>query len=315
MHITKHRFTIEFDSEAEFPTWKGSTFRGGFGHWLNRVACPAGKNESCPVGQACPYHYIFESRAEDSYFKIQEGQPVPKPFVVEAPNTGKREYGEGDQLSFDFVSIGRAADFFPYIYMAFKKLGKNGIGIGRNRGKGRYTIQRIESLDIDGESAETVFDQAEGDEIHNQHITLKWGDFVEQAEERDQVQIVFETPTELIQNEDLVFKPSFYQFFKKLLSRFTVLSHYHCDQNLDWNFKQILDTAREIETDNVNTESVKLKRYSSRQNQKMYAGGIIGEAVYSGPIDEQMNALLELGKHLHVGKKTVYGNGKYVLLD
>ncbi len=43
-----YRFHCRFDAAAELPPYKGSTFRGVFGHALKRVVC-ALKRQECPA--------------------------------------------------------------------------------------------------------------------------------------------------------------------------------------------------------------------------------------------------------------------------
>ena len=52
------------------------------------------------------------------------------------------------------------------------------------------------------------------------------------------------------------------------------------------------------------------ERYSARQDAKLKMGGVVGEAVYEGNL-EQFAQLLALGEVLHVGKGTGLGLGRY----
>ena len=52
------------------------------------------------------------------------------------------------------------------------------------------------------------------------------------------------------------------------------------------------------------------ERYSARQDVRMKMGGILGSVTFSGDLSEFMPYLL-LGGHLHVGKGTSFGLGRY----
>jgi len=56
-----------------------------------------------------------------------------------------------------------------------------------------------------------------------------------------------------------------------------------------------------------------IERYSRRQERRIPMGGLVGSVTYRGPLDEFL-PWLALGEHVHVGKNTVFGMGKYRLL-
>lgn len=51
-------------------------------------------------------------------------------------------------------------------------------------------------------------------------------------------------------------------------------------------------------------------RYSSRQDQKMKLGGVIGEWQFKN-LSPELAKLLYLGQWLHCGKNATFGLGKY----
>jgi len=56
------------------------------------------------------------------------------------------------------------------------------------------------------------------------------------------------------------------------------------------------------------------ERYSSRQQTRMKFGGWVGEIIYQGDF-QRFLPLLRLGEHIHVGKVTTFGLGKYRIVD
>ncbi len=60
----KYRFRCCFESEAILPAYKGSTFRGVFGHALKKVVCPFKDQTcaSCRSKEKCVYAIAFETR-------------------------------------------------------------------------------------------------------------------------------------------------------------------------------------------------------------------------------------------------------------
>ena len=52
------------------------------------------------------------------------------------------------------------------------------------------------------------------------------------------------------------------------------------------------------------------RRYSFRQDQEMYLGGMAGSITYSGALGEYI-PLIELCSKLHIGKQTTFGLGRF----
>ena len=63
MKLSKCKFVIRPQGELILPPYKGSTFRGGFGHALKRAVCADKEGEcaKCVLRRECIYSYIFET--------------------------------------------------------------------------------------------------------------------------------------------------------------------------------------------------------------------------------------------------------------
>ena len=55
-------------------------------------------------------------------------------------------------------------------------------------------------------------------------------------------------------------------------------------------------------------------RYSSRQDQKMKLGGVIGEWQFDN-LSPELAKLLYIGQWLHCGKNATFGLGKYQITN
>jgi CRISPR/Cas system endoribonuclease Cas6 (RAMP superfamily) len=55
------------------------------------------------------------------------------------------------------------------------------------------------------------------------------------------------------------------------------------------------------------------ERWSSRQQKRLDVSGLVGRVTFSG-LDNFAWGLLRIGEHLHVGKNTTCGLGKYQIL-
>jgi len=94
MKLSKCRFTIKPQKELILPPYKGSTFRGGFGHAFRRAVCMRRKREcaECSLRNKCVYTYVFETSVPPEEGKQQE-RDVPHPFIIEPPIDERRHYG------------------------------------------------------------------------------------------------------------------------------------------------------------------------------------------------------------------------------
>ena len=76
----------------------------------------------------------------------------------------------------------------------------------------------------------------------------------------------------------------------------------------------MIQRAQDVIVKERDTRWYDWERYSARQETRMKMGGILGRVTFSGDLTEFMPYLL-LGGHLHVGKGTSFGLGKYEILD
>jgi hypothetical protein len=68
--------------------------------------------------------------------------------------------------------------------------------------------------------------------------------------------------------------------------------------------------AREVETVWDEITWVSFRRYSSFKKKSKPLEGVVGRAEYAGPIEEFL-PLLAMGQLTHVGKRAVFGLGRY----
>jgi len=105
----RYSFSIQFEDNAILPEYKGSTFRGVFGHALKRVVCALKKQEcrDCLLREKCIYPYTFETMPQP----VTHDDPVrvsspPHPYVIEPPLNTKTRYTKGDTFDFSLLLFG-----------------------------------------------------------------------------------------------------------------------------------------------------------------------------------------------------------------
>lgn len=302
---------MRFLERAVVPPYEGSMIRGAFGRAFKESCCPFPheNGSGCPLGDKCPYGYVFETSPPGELRGFSKNRELPRPYVFEPPENTKMEYARGERMTFGFTVVGRAAEFMPYFVFAFSKMGETGVG----RLRARYELERIVATKpLSGERAE-VFD---GEVVRNRSLPTRWEDAVEAARgmEAERSGVEFLTPTFVKYRGRVQPKaPAFAALVQSLLIRLPMLSAVHCGEAWEGDFRSLVARAGEIRTVRDHTSWVSFRRHSSFKNRTEALEGVVGEARYSGATGEFL-PLLKLGEISHVGKRAVFGLGRYRLL-
>lgn len=96
---------------------------------------------------------------------------------------------------------------------------------------------------------------------------------------------------------------------KRLFERAFLLAHFHCGAEMG-DFEGFAKGSEDVKTIRNKLRWVDWERYSTRQQARMKFGGWVGEITYKGDFQKYL-PLLSLGEHIHVGKATTFGLGKY----
>ncbi|MCL6560740.1 MAG: CRISPR system precrRNA processing endoribonuclease RAMP protein Cas6 [Firmicutes bacterium] len=333
--IARYKVTIEAGGQGlSLPPYKGSTLRGGFGSAFKRISCSLRNNEcrACLLRTSCPYAYIFETAPPPGAEALRNFESIPRPFVLEPPLENKTEYAPGEELAFNLVLVGKAINYLPYFIVAFRELGE--IGTGRKRKK--YRLAELRAVNpVNGESEVVYHD---GDRlVRNVDLALRcdikhalgetftensFSYFDEAACSTGnsgkiagirRVSLEFQTMTRIKFEDNYVRRIEFHMLIRALLRRLSSLAYFHHGWELDLDFTGLIERAAKVKLVEDDTRWVDWERYSSRQDNKMNLGGVLGRVVYEGDLDGFM-PLLRLGELVHVGKGAVFGMGKYRVL-
>ncbi|MCZ7361405.1 MAG: CRISPR system precrRNA processing endoribonuclease RAMP protein Cas6 [Candidatus Methanoperedens sp.] len=312
MKLSKYRFIIKPQRELILPPYKGSTFRGGFGNAFRHAVCMDREKEcaNCALRQKCVYSYVFETPNPVKAKKTEESKDenVPHPFIIEPALDEGQYYGKDDELEFHLILIGRAVDYIPYFIYAFEELGRTGIG----RNKGKYSLERVVSLDKDREIL--IYD---GDShFRDDCLVIDSSELVREAEELNchTAALRFLTPTRIKYQGKLIIDMDFGILMRNLLRRLSWLAEVHCDEKWELDWKGLIQRAAVVKTVHSDLQWRDWERYSQRQGTRMKMGGFVGEMRFEGDLAE-FNPFLKIGEFLHIGKGTVYGLGKYEILS
>ena len=136
-HVTFKTYQLNLESQTNIslPSFKGSTFRGGFGYAFKKVVC-AIKNtccQECLLKTRCLYIKIFISPTPENAVVLKSSSNIPHPFIITAPEEQKNIYNEKKIINAGLTLIGQCIDYLPYFIYTFDELGKRGIGKGRGK--------------------------------------------------------------------------------------------------------------------------------------------------------------------------------------
>ncbi len=305
--IACFRLRIQAETNLLLPHYKGSTFRGGFGHALRRVVCiTKGENCSeCLLYNKCVYSYIFETPPPPESKIMRKYKKAPHPFILIPPLERKNEYQREEILNFGLNFIGKAIDYLPYFIFTFEELGR--IGIGKE--KGRFSLQEVYSLD--SQKGEKLIYQGDQKKLQNLFsIEYPFKDEI-RWDNSDNLTLRFLTPARIKYDGSLGNKLEFHILFRNLLRRISSLAYFHCDEDpSEIDFKGLIKKAQEIKISSNQLRWYDWERYSARQDTKLHMGGFVGKVTYQGDFTDFI-PWLKAGELVHVGKGTAFGLGKY----
>jgi len=310
--LARYRFTFRMQQPLALPPYAGSLIRGQFGASLRRVACMTGAQscEGCTLRQSCPYSRVFEAPAPDGH-AMQNFSHVPNPYVIEPPPYGTRLIAAEDTLRFGLVLIGDAVRQLPLITFALEKAVARGLGPFDARAAG---------------TLEEVAWQHGADWQDEDHFSVIWqpGDPALAPHDAsvpvppaisDRLRLQLHTPMRL-QHQGRPLRPaelSPRKLLADLLRRLSLLAEFHAAQPALVEDPRALVHHAESLAQSGDLRWLDWSRYSSRQQQEMTLGGVVGEWQLQGDCAPLL-PWLWLGQWLHVGKNATMGMGQYRLL-
>jgi len=325
----KYRFICRLESEASLPFYKGSTFRGVFGLSLKRVVCALRLKEcpDCILRESCLYYSVFESRSGDRDAQKGKAPSPPHPFVIEPPLDGERKYPTGERFECSLILFGETNDKLPYFVYAFEQMGKTGIG-GRIKGeRGRFTLEEVTADDqtiysgetgklVKGRCTETLSLAGRQEEKRvrpiirrGRKLAPKSGAVFDTAGNPLRVRVTLETPLRLKFENRFTAELPFHVFVWAMLRRVSSLFNTYGGGEPELDYTGLVKEAQEVRSIESTLRWFDWERYSNRQREKMFMGGLVGHIIYEGDLAKYL-PLMEICSKVHVGKQTTFGMGK-----
>jgi len=373
MRFGSYCFSARFLDEARLPEYKGSTFRGGFGHALRSVVCALRRRTctDCLLTSRCLYPFVFETSPTSS-LEGGRGNPGggagagglrrriaarPHPYVIEAPPGDKIQYGAGEVFTFHLLLFGQANDSLPYFIYAFNEVGKSGIGSRVGGQRAKFSLVSVAAAghtfydgadnrmfagdvteDLNGllqpllaGSARAAYPApaTAGDEPFSTGAEAmpfsaaapgrsgpsprepRRGGQKRQEDElssQGSIEVELLTPLRLKYENHLGASLPFHVLIRAALRRVSSLCRYHGNGEPRLDYRGLAARAQSVTSDETGLSWFDWERYSSRQDQRMLMGGLVGRVRYIGEIGEFL-PLLRFCEKVHLGKQTTFGLG------
>jgi len=306
MLYAKYQFMCRLENEAVLPYYKGSTFRGVFGHALKRVVCALKREEcgQCLLKERCVYALVFETPVALKSVQSSRTASPPHPFVIEPPLTTSTRFPEGASFDFQLLLFGDTNKNLPYFIYAFEQMGKIGIGKKVNGKRGRFVLKKVRC----GEDIIYAdIDQKLNMTSSVQTITL--GPDESHSEKEFNLRLHLLTPLRLKFENRLKADLPFHVLVRAMLRRISTLFNTYGQGEPELDYRGLVKKAEQIKVAEADLRWFDLRRYSLRQDKAMLMGGMLGTITYHGDLNEYV-PLIDLCSELHLGKQTSFGLGK-----
>jgi hypothetical protein len=287
-----------------------------------------------------PRPFIFEF-CPDNYEAGSVGTrittPVPTPAASRHHDqtVETQTYGPGARLQFRLLLIGKAVEYLPYFVLSFREVERKGLGLNR-------ALCELEGIDSDvrlsivetfpgGRSAPPDSPGTELESVYSsrdqmvrvpriptmeRYVDRRMPELQCRTEKTTNLAVHFLTPTSLRYEGREVRAPEFHHFFKRLRDRVNSLCTFHGPGPVDADFKGLGNLSEKVKTLYTDVRWVRRTRFSSRRGLRHELSGFVGKCVYDfsflsqGAYEDFLPWLLA-GELLHVGKYTVWGNGRF----
>ena len=309
--IARYRFSAVVQQSLQLPDYAGSLLRGQFGAALRQVACMTRQPTctGCPLLQTCPYTRIFEAPPPaKGQHALQNFSQIPNPYVMEPPAPGARMLQAGEPLVFHMVLIGHAIDQLALILFALQRA----LAHGLTRQRVPAELLHVHCLDAAG-MAQPVWSREQP--ALTEHAAALHAPAAPSGLRALTLHI--HTPLRLQQQGRPlgVSELTPRSLVAALARRIALLMEFHAGQP-SWGEAARVATRQAHElTDQRDLRWHDWTRYSSRQQQEMTLGGVLGQWTLNGS-SETLTTLwpwLWLGQWLHAGKNATFGLGGYTL--
>lgn len=308
LSVLRLRLTLRLLTDARLPAYKGAMLRGGFGYAFQRASCLQtcwGRSHECTITPFCPYRWVFETPHPPDVAHLHDLRDVPRPFVIVAPDDTRTRYAAGDALEFGLTLIGRGVEYLPYFLFSFERLGVMGLG----RDHAPFRLERVEALRPWQPTGTVIYQDGQVLRGANRLPFIDAAALSAYAQSLPaDLRLILHTPLRIRERGEVLRTFDFPALIRAACWRIDALTTFHGNGRWQVDHQRLVDAARAVAVDDVHTRWVDLQRTSTRQQQTMPQGGIVGAATLRG-VGIDLRRLLALGSLVHIGKSCTFGHG------
>lgn len=288
-------FKIKFSEQIKADVTPLFILRSMLGKNLRSMCCIS-KQSVCPecmYNKACVYAYIFET------ILLQDNDLLPGTDRASHPYSfsTKKEQRENPLVEYNFTITlcGKAIEYFPYIYAAIVRSGKDGLFK-------RRTKFDVVDVTVNGES---IF--INENTIRTDTLPYEW--FSGSCADRIKKEILVElkSPLRFKTKGKYTHDFSAQDFMKCLYRRAKTLCGLY--GSLDDDI-ECYEPDEKLQITDKNVRWIGYNHYSARQKNAMELGGAVGSFKMSGNFTDFELALFEINKIANAGKNTNFGLGQ-----
>ena len=319
LRLMRLRFGLEVTGEARLPPYKGDLLRTALLWRLGAIWCRQGERcrDGCRSPEECLFGRLLEPAMNPTWSEPVRrliGSTPPPAYLLWDEQDRRREVKAGDPFHFELALIGEAAmaqlpAFVAAVMIAAER------GMGQQRLPAR--LRRAELVAGGGGEAQPLFiDGAwQGDPLPGMTLDyaggLAWAGQVDPGRPVTRLRLSFKSPVKVVLHGKVVGEPHFPSLARAVVRRLRILSEVHGGG--EWpqaGYGPLLDLADGVRLEHHETAWVSALRHS-QQGGTMPLEGFVGQAWYASSADlRPLLPALWLGQWLHVGKGTVWGNGR-----
>lgn len=339
LRFTTLRVKYRLGAPLTVPRAAGSALRGALGWGLGRALSEGVyRRPAAHVLGDGPFERLWEPRLSSEVapkLNMASHSRATPPYVVSAP--GPQEYAEGALFTFALVLVGAAAQTLPLWVAACERVARHQRLFRTGERPGGVPAQLVEVRDLDGR---VLFDGAEraftsGFYRHGaRHVraadALAGGAPSDLPGAPCTLRLRFRAPTQLSRRKaererlrrtgakrgeraDYIdrFRPEHLGVLvERLYYRLFVLAQLYCAEAPVQPYPGRAALPKlpdaEVARQDASFDAVTL----SRQGQAQSLGALTGTVTFAGPL-APLASLFELGAHLHIGKSTSAGFGRF----
>ena len=297
VRYVKLHFTVSLLSDAILPVHKVSALRGGMGEMLLRLHCIRDRNcESCDFEEECPVRRMMYARFEIRPDFVTQGESIG--YILECEDY-REALREGETLSFNLLLFGKSIVYLNHFIQAFCMLGMEGIGKRQARFQVvSITNTRGEAILRDG----TIYMEKCEVTTLLDYVEYRMGQIA--CSGRAGI-LVFKTPLTLKYRGAFLKEFRMDAIVEACVRRIYMLD---CYEGIREDVTAQMPAIPEMITQEAH--SVRVRRFSSRQQSGMILQGIEGRLV-AGGFGEELLPILLSGELVHIGKNSRFGFGRF----